>query len=300
MVQVRYAGIVAGHGLAAKFRVTATVNTVENHAVALRRGLVVPVAAGGIAQVHIAVQIKVGRRRVKGRMRAHKAGHEEERASTVARLQKADGLVHNPVGGVQALLVDPRMGDPGVVLHAGAVDVGELAQLVLEEAHVVVAYRLVHPMGQVRLAVVANIAVMQTHVLKSAAQAGRVDVHLANHRGLVAAVAHLLRQHVVIFPVNAVLVANAPVVPGRFTGEQAGARGDAAGARGIGVLKQHAVRRERVQVGRLHIRMPVYAQAVTSKLVAHNQQDVGALRGRRGTAFLHYALLPMVFIKHIK
>ena len=127
VIQMRDAGIITGHGLAAQLRVAATVHAVQHHAVALRRGLVVPIAASGFVQVHIAVQVKIGRRRIKGRMRANKTGHEEEWARAVARLQKADGLVHNPIGGMQALLIDPGMRDPGVVLDAGTLDVGELA-----------------------------------------------------------------------------------------------------------------------------------------------------------------------------
>ena len=166
-------------------------HAVQNHAVALGDARVVPVADGGGPQLHIAIQVEVGLRRVEGRMGPHEARHEEERARAIARLEEADRLVDHPVGGMQALLVCPRVRDPRVVLHAGSVHVGEFTQLVLEEAHVVVGDVLVHPVGQVRLTVMPDVAVVQAHVLEAAAEARRVHVHLADHGRLVAAVASI-------------------------------------------------------------------------------------------------------------
>ena len=207
-------------------------------------------------------------------MGPHEARHEEERARAIARLEEADGLVDHPVGGMQALLVCPRVRDPRVVLHTGSVHVGEFTQLVLEEAHVVVGDVLVHPVGQVRLTVVTDVAVVQAHVLEAAAEARRVHVHLADHGRLVAAVAHLLREHMVVLPRDTVLVSHAARAGRRPTREEGGAGGNATRTRRVGVLEQHAVGGECVEVGRLHIRVPVHAQAIAPHLIAHDEEDV--------------------------
>ena len=142
-------------------------------------------------------------------------------------------------------------------------------------------------MRQVRLAVVPNVAVVQAHVLKTATQTRRMHVHLAHHRGLVSAVAHLLGQHMVVIPIDTVLVSHAAMVLGRLARKQPGARRNAAGAGGIRVFKQHAVGRQRIQIGRLHVRMPINPQAVATELIAHHQQHIRTIRGRRSIALPH-------------
>ena len=121
---------------------------------------------------------------------------------------------------------------------------------------------------------------MQAHVLEAAAQTRRMHVHLAYHGGLVAAVAHLLREHMVVLPRDTVLVTHAARARGRLAAKEGGARRDATRAGGVGVLEQHAVGGERVQVGRLHVRMAVDTQAVAAHLVAHDKENVGLLGHR--------------------
>ena len=177
------------------FGVAAAVHTRGHHAIALGRLGIIPVAAGGLEQVPSDIAVKVGLRGVEGRMRSHEARHREERSGPVARLQEADRLVSHPVGGVQALLEDPRVADPRVAFGARAVDVGVWADLGAQEAEVVVVHVLVHPMGDVAALVAAQIPVVEPQGLEAAGEARRVHVELAHAGGLIAGVAKLLGHH---------------------------------------------------------------------------------------------------------
>ena len=115
------------------------------------------------------------------------------------------------------------------------------------------------------------------HLVEAEALAARMLMHVpADKLGLVARAPEFARQCGRRIPLALFHVAEHAVGGGKLSGHEAAARRNAHGAGRVGVLEAHAFGGQRIEIGRLHLGMPLDAQRVAAELIAHDHEKVGA------------------------
>ena len=228
----------------------------------------------------------VGRGRVKGMVRVHKAAQRKERL----------------VGGGLFDQVDHAVGDPGRLMVAGVdlagVDLGRAAQVLVGGAGAVLL-RLALPLHLDDLVVLLALLFEPGQVLAGLAVAGGVhhveavavggpvvllvflgdelggEMHLADGRGAVAVVAQHFRQADLLVAQGDAVVARA-VVLGVAPGDDRAARRRTDGVLDKMVVEGGTVEGQAVDVGGVDLVVAIAAQRVEAHLVRHHQNDIGA------------------------
>jgi hypothetical protein len=136
---------------------------------------------------------------------------------------------------------------------------------------IIVCHGLVLEVGDGGIAVISEIAVMQAQPLKSTVFPDRMHMHLTDTLCLVSVSAEFFGEHVVIVPVDAVLIADTAVMFLALSGEECGSCRDTARAGRVGAVKKGAVRSERIKIRCLYVRMSCVGKTVPAELVAHKQ-----------------------------
>ncbi len=216
------------------------------------------------------VHRRVGLGRVHRRVGVRERDHQQQRPIGVALLEEGQGLVADPRRGVRGRVERIGLGQGVLVVEA---PVGLPAPL---EPVVVV----VEPTGPARVLHVGVEVLAQPHVVEPVVGAHRVEVHLADQRGLVAGGAEGVGHR------EGALLERERRGVGRTVVEQARhqrrARRHARGGPAVGVGEDHPGRSEGIEVGGARPDRPRVADLVEPLLVGHDQDQVGpAIAHRR-------------------
>ena len=180
-------------------------------------------------------------------------------------------------------LVRPRAHQPAVAVHAGIVYVAVHALFFAQPVVVIIRQLLAFGTASVFAAVIVQMSVVQLNAVEAQHPPQGMHMHLAHALGVIPRLTQFARQRIGIIPWHAVLIAGASGMAGGHAGHQNGAGGNAGGAGGIRVGIVHAPRGQRVQMRRLHIRMPGKAHGVAAHFIHHNHHDVGTVRHRNSS-----------------
>ena len=119
--------------------------------------------------------------------------------------------------------------------------------------------------------VISKIAIVQTQSLEPAMFFHRMYMHLSNTLCLVSVCTELFCEHVIVVPVDTILISDTSVVLLTFPGKKRSSCRDTAWTGGIGAVKEGTIRSERVKVRCLDVRMSGIGKTVSTKLVTHKK-----------------------------
>jgi hypothetical protein len=189
-------------------------------------------------------------------MRPYKGHHQEKRLAGVPASQEVNGLIHDPVGGVRMLRVDPGPCHPGIAVQAGVNDVTVKAKLFPQPGEIVICIEPVFIRRSILVPGGMQVSVMKDYIVESAQGAGRMHMHLPDALGMVAGLGQLSGQEMLIVPLHSVLIAYPAMGSLGQPGHNGCSGSDAGWNSGIGIGECHTLMRHCVQVRGFHNWMP--------------------------------------------
>ena len=202
-------------------------------------------------------------------MWAQIGSHQEKRQVRVSPAQEIQAAVRHPVGGMIFFLINPWPCHPGIAFHSGVRHIAADPLFLLKPVKIVVRHLLILMISDRRVTVIVQVTVMQLHIVKAQIVSERVHMHFPHALGVISRFRQFSRQGMRIIPAHAVRIAYPFMGFLAHAGVQCRSGRNTGRTGGVGVLKPHSLRRQRIQIRSFHIRMSGAAHTVTSQLIRH-------------------------------